>query len=508
MTASLILDALLAAPSWPDIVAFGGWHKVLPGLRSKIQSEYIDLRPGELLESKMFGRSVQLYRSSHERSHIFGGVAMSPFDPGSEVIVLVWEGVIGSFYRWSDHGRQLDRFEVLDQPGARYAALYGLADRAFPENGAFPPAESSGKLMALASFADGRQPTDDTVAVVESILGLRSLYPFSKRRYRQSPLHNCGFDDDEFHRAARHMSDSLFRRFLSVAERQLPPGLPLVVTGGCGLNCDWNSSWKDSGHFADVFIPPCPNDSGSAIGTATDAWMQAGGSGYLDWDVYRGAAFEADVDAGEHGWNRRNLDYSGLSQVLDQGHVVAWVQGRCEIGPRALGHRSLLASATLPGSKDRLNAIKQRESYRPIAPVCRESDIGAWFDRSEVDPWMLHFRRVLDPSRLPSVTHVDGSARLQSVAFDSCPALHQLLTAHHARTGVGVLCNTSLNFPGTGFINRTSELLHYCDWTGVDHAVIGEDWLYKDRRGVQLSEGVRPSAGSAEDPGCLNPFQR
>lgn len=227
--------------------------------------------------------------------------------------------------------------------------------------------------------------------------------------------------------------------------------------------------------FPAVSVAPCANDSGSAIGTAVDALIQAGGPCSLEWDVYRGAAF---VDDGcGPGWKEQALDLAELSDRLDAGDVVAWVQGRCEIGPRVLGHRSLLASARHAASRDRLNEIKGREGYRPVAPACLEEDLGRWFDRSTPDPHMLRFRSVLSPDALPAVTHIDGSARVQSVTPASCPPLAALLQSHRQRTGVGVLCNTSLNFRGRGFINRTSELLAFCTSTGVNHAVVGDRWL-------------------------------
>lgn len=496
VTAGLMVEALTLAPSWPDVIATGGWHKLLPGLLSGTGAGYLGLNVGKFERVLIAGRRSLTYSSSHERSHIFSGVALSPFDPTEEIAILVWEGVIGAFYKWSDRGASIRRIPVLDQPGARYSALFGLAEPTFADAGSFPPSEYAGKLMALVAFADGREPTKDSKDVVDSLLSARSLYPFDKARYRQSPLHNCGVQDPEIARAARYLSDELFARFWLVAEAEFTPGLPLVINGGCGLNCEWNSAWSASGLFREVFVPPCANDTGSALGTAADAWVQMGGSGSLVWNVYRGAAFVQDLNPTEHGWTERPLDDHDLSGALDAGAIVAWVQGRCEIGPRALGHRSLLASAERPDSRERLNEIKLREAYRPIAPVCLEADLGIWFDRSDPDPWMLTFRRVREARRVPSITHVDGSARVQSVSADSCPALHRLLTAHRRRTGVGLLCNTSLNFNGTGFINRSSELLHYCDWTGIDHVVIGDRWFRKDHRGIRARDAFeRPARG-------------
>jgi len=192
--------------------------------------------------------------------------------------------------------------------------------------------------------------------------------------------------------------------------------------------------------------------------------------------VYRGPAFVHDADPVASGWTPQPFDHGAVSGAIEGGAIVAWLQGRCEIGPRALGNRSLLASATDPRSRDRLNTIKRREDYRPIAPVCLASDLARWFDRAEPDPHMLSFRSVLEPERLPAVTHADGTARAQSVTADSNPALHGLLQAHRSRTGVGVLCNTSLNLSGKGFINRMTDLLQYCKVVGIDEIVLDDTW--------------------------------
>ncbi|HEY8523954.1 MAG TPA: carbamoyltransferase C-terminal domain-containing protein [Acidimicrobiales bacterium] len=480
ITASLLVEALRETPELPDVIAVGGWHKTLPGLSAPLAAGYEGLEPGRLEDSRIFGRDVAYYSSSHERSHLFGGVALSPFDPDREMAILVWEGVLGSFYRWRGPTAAIDRHDVLDQPGARYAALFCLGDPACPDDtSSWSQSAVAGKLMALVGLADERRPSSDSIDVVESLLAARSLYPFNKAPYRHSALYNCGVREPEFCRAARYLSQRLLDTYLAAARELFEPGLPLVVCGGCGLNCDWNSAWAASGLFRDVFVPPVANDSGSAIGTAVDALVQVGESCTVGWDVYRGPRFVPDTDPAQAGWLAQPLDLGALSATLEAGAVVAWVHGRCEIGPRALGNRSLLASAADRRSHARLNSIKQREAYRPIAPVCLEEDLGLWFDRVAPDPHMLYFRRVRQPDRIPAVTHVDGSARAQSVTRASHPRLHDLLVAHRARTGIGVLCNTSLNFPGTGFINRTSELLHYCTTVGVDHVVIEDTWYVR-----------------------------
>jgi hydroxymethyl cephem carbamoyltransferase len=145
---------------------------------------------------------------------------------------------------------------------------------------------------------------------------------------------------------------------------------------------------------------------------------------------------------------------------LAAGEVVAFVQGRCEIGPRSLGHRSLLAYAADPGAKDRLNAVKRREDYRPIAPLCRERDAPTYFEGTAPAEHML-FTRLVRDRRLAAVTHVDGSARLQTVDDESAGHLSAVFAAMADAGLVPVLCNTSLNFKGRGFVNRVSDLAAY-----------------------------------------------
>jgi hydroxymethyl cephem carbamoyltransferase len=129
---------------------------------------------------------------------------------------------------------------------------------------------------------------------------------------------------------------------------------------------------------------------------------------------------------------------------------------------------------------DRLNKIKKRESYRPIAPICLEEDVAQHFDWQGDSPYMLYFQRVLT-RELPAVTHVDGTARVQTVSERQNREMWNLLKAFKALTGFGVLCNTSLNFPGRGFINCTSSLVQYVDENDIDGFVLF-DKLYLSRK--------------------------
>jgi hydroxymethyl cephem carbamoyltransferase len=479
LNSATYLRSLVKTPQLPDVIAQGGWYKVVPGEFQEVLGGYRGLEPGVFTRQKVFGESVAMYETSHERTHIYASVALCPF-PTDDLAILVWEGIIGSLYRWSKQGASLEQFEVLDQPGVRYGALYAIAEPTFPDSGALVDPAFAGKLMALAAFADGQPPCDDACDVVDSLLATRSLSPLKKERYRRSKLYNCGVTDQEFARAARYLSERLFEIFHSAAHKVLEPGLPLVISGGCGLNCEWNSAWRACSHFSEVFVPPVTNDSGSAIGAAADALVQLGEDPRIEWDVYAGAEFEFDVSPEDLGWRTRPRDDAHLADCLRKGTILAWVEGRCEVGPRALGHRSLLASPCLAENHAALNRIKEREMFRPIAPVCLEAELASLFDRSEPDPHMLYFRRVRTPSQMPAVTHVDGSARVQSVNASTNPALTSLIRAFQDQTGVAALCNTSLNYKGRGFINRTSDLLTFCRRREIDHAVVEGMWLTRD----------------------------
>lgn len=476
-TATLFAEAAAMSSDPPDVVSIGGWHKWLPGYKSRLGSGYLGLNGVEIGEGEFFGSRIRTFSSSHERSHVVMAATMAPEAPIRECTVLVWEGIVGALYQWRDYGRNIIRRQVLSEPGTRYAALFALADPSFADEEPEPRLEDAGKLMALSAYGTSGTSLEER-KTVEAILQADTMYPLNKASYKDSPLYNCGLMSPVLHRSARFLTDELFELFYSAASHWAPRNLPLVISGGCGLNCEWNRKWVESGLFSTVFVPPCANDSGSAIGTAMDAAIQIGEPARLEWSVYSGAPFRQDCVPPTELWSVRPLDNPALARCLAGGDVVAWVQGRCEIGPRALGHRSLLASPSTAVNRDLLNEIKGREEYRPIAPCCRYEELDEWFDGAVEDPYMLYFAKVKGGD-LPAVTHVDGTARVQSVRHEQEPALHSLLTRFREETGHGVLCNTSLNFPGHGFINSMSELLGYCETKGLRQIIVDSQWYQR-----------------------------
>lgn len=467
----------------PDVVAITGIMKRVvkprdddvPSLIS-IESGYFDEScTGKAYSETLFaGRTIRRFSSSHVRSHIMCAYGLSPFSQGQPCYVLVWEGVIGAMYRLDENVNIQKIGDVISWPGTKYSLLYALADSSAP-----PSLEwgfrfgDAGKLMALAAYGRNGRPTPPEQDAVETIMSLdlfNDLEP--KKTLSGSRFFNVGVESQELKDLAWQFSSALFDRFYLFAKQHMRERIPLLIVGGCGLNCEWNSRWRQCGLFPEVFVPPCANDSGVAIGTAIDALHHFSGRAKVEWNVYGGEEFVEDVQGSPH-FFPRPLSLSEVARALLNGAVVAWIQGRYEIGPRALGNRSLLATPFSEESRDKLNRIKQRESYRPIAPICLAGEFASHFEHDGLSPHMLYFQRVKNVE-LRAVTHVDGSARAQSVTEHENPEICALLKEFRLQSGVGVLCNTSLNFKGHGFINRLSHLFSYAHDRGVDCLVVGD----------------------------------
>lgn len=453
----------------PDAIAVGGWYGSISH-----RSGYEGIEAGDWTTIVRDGIEIVRYSCSHERTHIWCSYALSPFEQNRPCYAVCWEGTIGALYSIGGDLSLQRLANPMREPGHKYAFLFELADSSFPLDSRGFSADVAGKLMALASFSNTSDPTHAQQALITAILDSGEQYRY-KRDFCASPYFNIGVETPEFCQVAAHFSDALFDRFYRAAKEVCVEKRPLLIAGGCGLNCDWNSRWLDSGLFDGVFVPPCVNDSGSAIGAAVDAQFQLTGNAKLSWSVYCGENLIMD-SVSWPGFVRSPLDYACMATALSRGLIVGWANGRCEMGPRALGNRSIIAAPFSDRTKDRLNTIKKRAQYRPVAPMCREEDIDAIFEPCRPSPHMLYFHKV-KCSTLGAVTHVDNSARLQSISEADNLKMYLLLSEFKKLTGTGVLCNTSLNYPGRGFINRASDLFRFAHATELD-AVVIEDQMY------------------------------
>lgn len=244
------------------------------------------------------------------------------------------------------------------------------------------------------------------------------------------------------------------------------PPRNLCIAGGCGLNIKWNSALRASGLFDAVWVPPFPNDSGSAIGAACSALAADRGFVPLKWSVYSGPALQARDVPPE--WEVAPCSMRELATILASNKPVIFLAGRAELGPRALGSRSILAAATSPRMKDYLNDIKLREHFRPVAPICLEDRAPDIFSPGTPDPYMLfdHQTRAEWRDKIPAVVHLDQSARLQTVCRSSQHKVAELLVEYEKLTGIPLLCNTSANLHGRGFFPDAAAA---CEWGRVEH---------------------------------------
>ncbi len=498
-----VFNAIGEIAEIPDAVCMGGWwprdhHEFVQGSISNAGYRGISEEGVIVGERRFLGRDVRYFSSSHERSHVLCAYGMSPLPKGTPCYALVWEGAIGAFYEIDTDLNIAKVADVMEQPGNRYGQLYSLADPTFPKDGPYPRPSDAGKLMALASFSTRAVSTAGEHELLRLLLGGPFEALSAHEGIAHLPHYDVGLDDPEFRNFAGIFSDEIFETFHRFARECLKPGQPLVVAGGCGLNCDWNTRWRETGLFSEVFVPPVANDSGSAIGTAIDAQLHFTGNPKIEWDVYAGLAFRHDGGVDSERYDIRDVGPDEVAAMLADDLVLGWVSGRYEIGPRGLGNRSILAAPFREGTRERLNVIKQREQFRPIAPVCLSEDAARWFGCRQDSPHMLYtFKASTDA--LAAVTHVNGTARIQTVTSASNRALHDLLAAFKARTGYGVLCNTSLNFNGKGFINNLRDLDTYAVQHGLDGFVVdGRAHLLRrsERYQAHLRVSAVPATGS------------
>ena len=477
-----VMSALWKADEIPDVVCLGGWwpqDNIIPGY--PVHTGYRGIGEGSILVQKraFLGRTSHFFSSSHERSHLLCAYGLSNLPSGTPCYALIWEGEFGSFYEVDEKFNITHISEVLSEPGHRYASLYDLADPSFPEDAPYSRLSDAGKLMALASYSIRNELLPEEEDLLCFLLETKHLRIGRDKDVKKYTYYNVGFNDAEFRNFAGILSDRIFDMFYSFAEKNMQKRLPLIIGGGCGLNCDWNSRWKASGLFPEVFVSPVTNDSGSAIGTAIDAQLFFTGNPKITWDVYSGEDFDMNRPFNVDDFDIYEADDDRISDMLANDLILGWVNGRYEIGPRALGNRSILASPFKEDTRIRLNNIKQREQYRPIAPVCLEEDASKWFGCTEPSPFMLYTYKAITDT-LPAVTHVNKTARLQTVSYESNYPLFKLLTSFKKQTGYGVLCNTSLNFKGRGFINGIDDLASFTAEHLLDGFVVdGKIFLLK-----------------------------
>ena len=221
---------------------------------------------------------------------------MSPFPQGQPCYALIWEGALGDFYEIDEDLNVHHHGNVMMTPGNKYSFLYALADPSFTLPKGSLRYGDPGKLMALCAYGTYGTRTTEEWDLIDSMLNRTSiLKTLGKEDMKDSPYYNVGLTSPAFTQLAKRFSDELFKRFHDFAEKTLKNNHPLLISGGCGLNCDWNSACKHSNLFSDVLIPPCTNDTGSSVSTTIDAMRYYTGQAKVNWTVYSGQNYVNDT---------------------------------------------------------------------------------------------------------------------------------------------------------------------------------------------------------------------
>ncbi|NOS99958.1 MAG: hypothetical protein HOP29_04965, partial [Phycisphaerales bacterium] len=323
------------------------------------------------------------------------------------------------------------------------------------------------------------------------------------RRSRETEL-------DEFHNDIAHSGQKIVEEIMvkMAGHVHKETGMrALCVAGGVGLNCVANWRMLQETGFEDIFIQPAAGDSGGALGTAFYIYNTVlghdrefemrhayWGPSFTDEEIVatlkrNGARFEAFDD------EEALLDTT--AEIIDEGKVVGWFQGRLEFGPRALGARSLVADARNPKMKDIINAkVKFREAFRPFAPSVLKERAHEYFEMPEgMDaPFMLLVPRVRPEMHavIPAVTHQDGTGRVQTVTEADNGRYYRLIRAFGRRTGVPVVINTSFNVRGEPIVCTPQDAYHTFVNTGIDALVMG-NCVVTEKGKVDFNAGMRRS---------------
>lgn len=505
---------------WGKVGDLGNWYvERLPALRTPVdlvvecyssdaEVKNLSQYQQELGNVVRFRRAPRTLSISHHLAHLYSSFYLSPFDEAAVMVIdfqgspvrdcpETWPGraeadpawlEVSSFYH-SDGlrnvclGKQLWN-ENRTQP-VGLGAFYSCLTRAM-----FPGEGNDGKVMGLAPYGDphalGLPPLTvegEKVFIPEDWLNVfRQPARFGHFRGGDGAFEDCA------HLAAagqRCFEEALLRVVAWLYEQTKVKNL--CFAGGTALNCVANGRLLRESPFEQIFVPPSPHDGGTALGCAIYGMNELLGgrqnfcfvNDFLGPEVDDGEVARAvEREAGLRVEQPADL-FRAMAELIAGGKVVALYHGRSELGPRALGHRSILADPRDARIRTYINQhVKGRELFRPLAPVVLEEAASRFFDIDRPVPFMQFAVDVLPACRevIPAVTHVDGTARLQTVSESQDPFLYRLLKAFEARTGVGVLLNTSFNGPGEPIVENPAEALACFKATGM-HALAAPPYL-------------------------------
>jgi carbamoyltransferase len=443
------------------------------------------------------GKKPKIHFVPHHVSHVVGSFFVSPYESAALLSVDGW-GEWAATFKGAGRG---NTFKCFSQD--YFPLSLGVIYEAATEFCGFWTNYDEGKTMGLAPFGNPDTFRDAVKKIFwvndDTSVGIDLSYfdyKYLQRRcgekfYKtfgqpRQPVKIAKFEPHHLDVAAafqEQLEDCILKIARQLHERTHEDYL--VIAGGVALNSVANGRLVRESGFKDVYVMPAAGDNGTCIGAAFYVYNSVLGQPrvFVHDDPFVGNEYtNSDV--------KKLLEDSKLTHqyvsdgelevitadLLAKGNIIGWFQGRMEIGPRALGNRSILANPTLPGMKDKINAqVKHREAFRPFAPACPIEDTPRFFEQSVADPFMLKVCRVLQDKKamLPAVTHVDGTARLQTVHQETNPRFYRLLKEFEKLSGVPVLLNTSFNVMGEPIVESPKDALRCFFTTGLDYLVLG-----------------------------------
>ena len=425
----------------------------------------------------------------HHVAHAASAFHASPYEEAA-VMTLDGRGERATTSYYEGRGQELIEHGAVTMPHS-----LGLLYEQVTSHLGYLHSSDEYKVMALASF--GKPEYADRLRQIVRVVGeghyvvdpLNLNEWFGPARDRGGPL------EQRHYNLARSLQQVLEDTTLELAQwlhgstRQQS----LCLAGGVALNCVLNARIRSRGPFKDVWVQPAAGDAGTALGAAL--WVDAqsnptpGTRRSRMEHVFWGPAYaDAEIEAL---LRRAKLSYRRLADVaeetaalLERDLIIGWFQGAMEFGPRALGARSILASPISASMQDRLNDIKDREDFRPVAPVVLEEEADDWFVDARVSPFMLFVFdvRADKAGRIPAVRHVDGTARVQTINRTQHPLYYDLLQAFKRRTGVPVLVNTSFNVRGEPIVCTPRDAVSAFFASPLDALIIGSFVVTKESR--------------------------
>lgn len=441
------------------------------------------------LQARLRGARVdgpyQWHFVEHHLAHAASAFLPSPFQEAA-ILTIDGRGERATTSYGIGRGTEIERIGQVNMPHS-----LGILYERVTDYLGFLHSSDEYKVMALASFG---KPTYLDVFRDIIRLGERGQFTigpfdlvalFGPARLKGGPLDQRHYDVASSLQVALEEAAMVLATWL-----QAETGSEnLALAGGVALNVVMNSRIRDRSKFKNIWVQPAASDAGTALGAAL--WIDAVQDphhrrAYCMDHAFLGPGYGDDEIEAFLRW--AHLPYRRLENVaetaadlLAEDKIIGWFQGRHEFGPRALGARSILASPIHAEMQQKLNDIKDREDFRPVAPVVLEEEAANWFTPGESSPFMLFVDEVI-PERagqIPAVRHVDGTARIQTINRQQNAPYYDLLRAFQARTGVPVLVNTSFNTRGEPIVLSPRDAVE-CFWTSpLDALVIGTFLLEK-----------------------------